>query len=332
MVDETDCPVLFTIFNRVTTTRQVFDRIRQFRPKRLYVAADGPRSNREGEREACEATRNVIEGIDWDCELHTLYREENLGCKLAMSSAITWFFDNEEMGIILEDDCCPDPSFFSYCNALLHRYRDEKRVMMITGTNPITPKNVNESYFFSRCFSIWGWATWRRAWAHYDIEMKKWPKVKASKYLQRYYGFQLGSNMERLMDLTFAGKMDTWDFQWIVTCCSLNGLCITPRNNLISNIGLEGGHFTDSSAPNPIMLMKTRPIYINEERPELKENREADRILSASMTPNRLLTGIRYKIRMLMWKINPSQSNRLNLNWLLKLAWRFSPQSEWKRF
>ena len=111
-----DVPVLFLIFNRPDTTKQVFDAIRKARPKRLYVAADAPRVEKEGEAALCQQTRAIIKQVDWDCEVQTLFREENLGCQKAISSAIDWFFEHEEMGIILEDDCLPSPSLFSFCS------------------------------------------------------------------------------------------------------------------------------------------------------------------------------------------------------------------------
>ncbi len=165
-------PVLFLIFNRPDTTTRVFEAIREARPSRLYVAADGPRADKEGEAQRCLETRKITEAVDWPCEVRRLYREENLGCKLAVSSAITWFFTHEEEGIILEDDCLPDQSFFPFCAAMLERYRDDGRIMMVLGTSLLPPGGGPDAdYLFTQYFLIWGWATWRRAWEKYDIEM-----------------------------------------------------------------------------------------------------------------------------------------------------------------
>ena len=162
-------PVLFLVFNRPDTTKQVFEAIRQAQPPRLYIASDGHRSDREGEWEKVKTVRDyVVNNIDWDCEVKTLFREKNLGCRIAVSTAISWFFENEEQGIILEDDCFPDQSFFPFCEELLWKYQDDKRIMMITGTNSLgTWKSELQSYHFSIYGSIWGWATWKRAWNLY---------------------------------------------------------------------------------------------------------------------------------------------------------------------
>ena len=158
-------PVLFLIFNRPELTEKVFQKIQDAQPKYLFVAADGPRDNKYGEKDLCEKTRAVVlENITWECEVKTLFRTENLGCRTAVSSAINWFFENVEEGIILEDDTVPDNSFFSYCQALLEKYRNHEQIMMITGDNfQDGIKRGNGSYYFSRYVHIWGWASWRRA-------------------------------------------------------------------------------------------------------------------------------------------------------------------------
>lgn len=165
-------PVLFLVFNRAHTTVRVFEAIRQARPARLYVAADGPRPVREGEAERCAEVRRIATNVDWDCEVHTLFRDENLGCRHAVSSAITWFFVYEEEGIILEDDCIPNQSFFLYCAELLERYRDDERIMCITGDNfQKTMEGYPFGYYFYIYNHCWGWASWRRAWSHYDADL-----------------------------------------------------------------------------------------------------------------------------------------------------------------
>ena len=168
----TRSPVLFLVFNRPDTTQRVFDAIRAAQPPRLYVAADGPRAGDPAEAERCAAVRRIATAVDWPCELVTLIRPENLGCKRAVSSAITWFFEYEPEGIILEDDCLPDPSFFGYCDALLEHYRDDDRIMCISGDNFISAhcRTRPQLLFFSLCH-IWGWASWARAWEHYSVDL-----------------------------------------------------------------------------------------------------------------------------------------------------------------
>ena len=122
------------VFNRPDTTKQVFETIRKARPAQLFVAADGPRENRPDEAEKCAEVRRIVDnGIDWDCKVHRLYRDKNLGCKIACSSAIDWFFEHVDEGIILEDDTLPHPTFFQFCEELLKRYRDDERIMLISG-------------------------------------------------------------------------------------------------------------------------------------------------------------------------------------------------------
>ncbi|MEM4330485.1 MAG: hypothetical protein QW273_00555 [Candidatus Pacearchaeota archaeon] len=239
-------PVLFLIFNRLETTKKVFAEIRKARPTKLYIAADGPRN--EEEKKKTDAVRKyVLENIDWPCKVKTLFRDNNLGCKYAVSGAISWFFENEEQGIILEDDCLPSQSFFRFCQELLERYKNDERVMQISGTNVEKISKIKEDYFFSNCFNAWGWATWRRAWKNYDVEIKEWKKIRFSKnFLEivKDYSFLDKIKSWRLYQLTYAGKIDTWDYQWILCCLINKGLCIIPKKNLITNIGFKKGTHT----------------------------------------------------------------------------------------
>ena len=232
-------PVLFLIFNRPDTTQRVFEAIRQAKPARLFVAADGPREDRPGEAEKCAQARSIIENVDWDCEVVTLFREKNLGCGKAVSSAIDWFFENVEEGIILEDDCLPSQPFFMYCQELLEYYRQDTRIMQISGSNFIKSE-MDESYFFSKYGPCWGWATWKRAWKYYDVDMRLWPVVKVKKL---HYDFCFDEDeikaREDIFDSVYNGAIDTWDYQWVFAKLVNNGLSITPKENLVSNIGFS---------------------------------------------------------------------------------------------
>jgi hypothetical protein len=176
--------------------------------------------------------------------LHTLFREKNLGCRKAVSEAISWFFGSIEEGIILEDDCVPDESFFPFCSQLLEKYRDDERISMISGSNyEVVPDDYPYSYFFSRYFPVWGWATWRRAWALYQPDMKSWPSRRESNQLEGLLGAPERIKMyRRAFDSTYYGRIDTWDYQWVYSCLFQNSLCIIPRRNLVTNVGLEGTH------------------------------------------------------------------------------------------
>lgn len=234
-------PVLFLVFNRPDTTARVLQAIREAAPPRLYIAADGPRPNRGGEAERCVEVRRIVSNIDWPCEVRTLFRDQNLGCKMAVSGAIDWFFEHEEEGIILEDDVLPDATFFPFCDELLERYRNDERIMAISGNNPLSGYTQFEAdYFFSSLVHVWGWATWRRAWAQYDVSMKDWPswQAKLSDFGQ---GLLFRKYWKMLFDATYAGQFNTWDYQWIFTIWKHNGLSATASKNLTGNLGFGEG-------------------------------------------------------------------------------------------
>jgi len=245
-------PVLFLLFNRPDTTKEVLRSIRQAKPPCLYVAADGPRESKPGEAEVVASVREYVLGnIDWTCDVKTLFREKNLGCKYAVSSAIDWFFDNEEMGIILEDDCLPSQSYFWYCQELLIKFKEDNRVQHIGGTNPFGLKISSNSYYFSKFNRIWGWATWRRAWKNNNVEIPMWPLIKKRGYHLQILGEQVGSYYERLWDEVYRGKIDTWDYQWML-CRMLHGHAIIPNVNLVSNIGF-GENATHTKTTNSVV-------------------------------------------------------------------------------
>lgn len=232
-------PILLLIYNRPDTTIKVFEQIRKYKPSKLFVAADGPIEGSIRDEERCKQAREIIGQIDWHCEVKTLFREKKLGCKIAVSSAINWFFENVERGIILEDDCLPHSSFFRFCEELLEYYKDYERIMMISGDNFQFGKTQAEhSYYFTKYTHIWGWATWRRAWKQYDVYMKLWPEIRDKRLLFNIHG----DNKEvyywrKIFDKAYEGKIDAWSYQWLFACWLQNGLNIIPRSNLISNIG-----------------------------------------------------------------------------------------------
>ena len=237
--------VLFLVFNRPDTTAQVFDAIRAARPARLYVASDGPRENRPGEAETVELVRSLVTQVDWPCEVKTLFREKNLGCKVAVSNAISWFFESEIEGIILEDDCLPGPDFFRYCEELLEKYRHDERVGLICGTNLY---NLNyifkrnqpvDSYYFGRTSSIWGWATWRRVWNEYDVNISDWPELRKSDSYRHNFSSRKWRFLCKTFDASNLNKVDTWDYQFGYLLLKSGRLSATPNVNLIKNIGFN---------------------------------------------------------------------------------------------
>lgn len=244
-------PVALIIFNRPDTTERVFLEIAKARPPKLLVVADGPRVDRPGEIEKCNASRAIIDRIDWPCEVLTNYSEINLGCKNRVSSGIDWVFSQVEEAIILEDDCLPEASFFQFCEEMLERYRYDERIGMISGTNFLDNKiAIDDSYYFSKYMTIWGWATWRRAWKNYDVTIECWPKLKDDRFL----GSRINSKDERsywyrAFDRVHSGAIDTWDYQWVLCNWIQSRLSVVPSVNLISNIGFrpDATHTSGSS-------------------------------------------------------------------------------------
>lgn len=257
-------PVLFLIFNRPETTKLVFEEIKKAKPPRLYIAADGPRNDNKGEAEKVTQVREyVMNNIDWQCEVKTLFRDNNLGCKYAVSGAIDWFFENEEMGIILEDDCLPSQSFFWFCEELLERYREDDRVATISGNNfQFGNVRTNDSYYFSRYPHIWGWASWRDEWINYDINMKLWPYIIDDNCLENILEDKKSIKFwyDRFKK-TYFDEIDTWDYQWIFSCWVQNKLAILPSVNLVSNIGF-GNDATHTKIKNNSAELETENLNI----------------------------------------------------------------------
>lgn len=261
-------PVVLLLFNRPDLTRRVFDVIATAKPEKLLVVADGPRTPEE--RELCEQARSVVDHVDWDCEVLTDFSDQNLGCGRRVSSGVEWVFSKVDEAIFLEDDCLPDPSFFMFCQSLLERYRHDQRIMTINGNNFQSGQKMTDySYHFSKYPGCWGWASWRRAWEHYDYEMKTWPEFRESGLLaatcadaaeQRHWT-DLFDCMHEDPD-----KVDTWDHQWKYACWSQGGLAIEPSVNLVANLGLGRPDATHTSGTNPYLLQLTETQAVGEIR------------------------------------------------------------------
>jgi hypothetical protein len=230
-------PILFIIFNRPEVAKKSFDSIKKRKPKKLYIACDGARPNKEGEKEKVEATRSaILDSIDWDCEIKTLFQSENLGCGQGVFTAISWFFNNESQGIILEDDCVANESFFIFMEEMLERFKNDLRIGMIAGTNPI--KVVSEfSYVFSKYKSCWGWATWARSWKQMDYNMS-WRKHDEKSVINNcgFNGLDYKVWHKKMINAEL-NKHNIWDHQWYYSLSMQNQLCVYPKTNLVSNIG-----------------------------------------------------------------------------------------------
>ena len=240
------------IFDRPVLTARVLQAIRAAQTRLLLVIADGPRLDRPGEVESCAATRALLKTVDWPCEVRADFSSVNLGCRRRISSGLNWVFQQVQEAIILEDDCLPHPSFFSFCSQMLERYRHDPRIMMISGGN-FQPAEwtCRHSYYFSRYAHVLGWATWARAWRAYDADMTDWPTFRRT----RRFAAMFSSRSERrfwvrTFEALYRRQVDTWDGQWAFAIRRQGGLAIVPTVNLISNIGSgkDGTHYDPDSS------------------------------------------------------------------------------------
>ncbi|MCQ2520826.1 MAG: hypothetical protein MJ105_00470 [Lachnospiraceae bacterium] len=241
-------PIAFVIFNRPDTTEKVFAEIKKVKPAKLYLISDAARKDKEGEQEKVEACRKLVEeGIDWECELHKNYAEQNMGCKERMASGITWFFEHVDMGVILEDDIVPSPDFFPYMEIMLTKYKNVRRVMMVTGTNLMKKSPFTMPYTFS-CFpSVWGWGSWKRAWRFYDKEIVDWPVIRANGDFKKVQNGLAYRFLVQDMNRVYYHQKDTWDHQWDFARFKHRGLGIIPRENLVNNIGFDRADATHTT-------------------------------------------------------------------------------------
>lgn len=231
-------PVAFFFFNKMDTTLQVFEQIRNIKPKKLYLISDAGRSKEESAMVE-KLREKVVEQIDWTCEVKKNFATKNLGCRERMVSGIDWVLGQEENTIILEDDCLPNQSFFRFCQEMLERYKDNDRVMMISGTNLLNSYVIRDDYTFSNFSSIWGWATWKRAWDRYDINIAQWKQDKKTGRLREYYKFFTYIVVAHNWDKVCFKGMNTWDYQWEYCRVACDGLGIVPKYNMIENLGFN---------------------------------------------------------------------------------------------
>ncbi|WP_315814284.1 hypothetical protein [Paraflavitalea speifideaquila] len=263
MVIHPEAPVLLVTFNRPDYTRQVIDQLRKARTARLYVFNDGPRTDNQTDRDARVAIRSLLQEIDWPCALQMNFPDQNLGCAKGVSSAISWVFEQEDRAIILEDDTVPSLAFFTYCNELLERYKNNTEVWMLSGNNYNEEYAIPASYTFSRsAIHIWGWATWKRSWSHYDISLDAWPSFFKTGGFNKLFNNTTDVNFwtQRYQQL-YAHKetitRKTWDYQFVLSLHTNGGLCAVPGKNLVTNIGHTGEH-TDG-----VHSMHNRPVDNN---------------------------------------------------------------------
>ena len=278
--------MLILAFSRPDVTAKVIEAIGAARPSRLFFAVDGPRQDREAEREKVMQVRRLTDRVDWDCELQTLFREANLGCKVSVSQAISWFFEQVEEGIILEDDCVAHPSFFPFAAEMLQRFRDDERVFMISGDNfQLGRRRTSYSYYFSRYTHIWGWATWRRAWRLYDHSMSLWPTIRQGGWLLDLLGTQVAADYwRRIFDETHADKNTSWAYRWNYAAWLNAGLTVLPSVNLVSNIGFGEGATHTLNKTNPFAALPVQEIgWPLRHPPYMIRDDRADRFTQSTM-------------------------------------------------
>lgn len=272
--------VALLIFKRPDTTAKVFEAIRQARPRKLLVIADAPREDRPEEAEQCAATRAIIERVDWDCEVFQNYSEVNLGCAKRVSSGLDWVFEIVDEAVIIEDDCIPHPSFFRFCQELLQRYRDDRRIMSIAGSNFQFGRKVTDySYYHSVYHDCWGWATWKRAWKHFDFEMKLWSELRETSFLQDHLlDTNVAQYWQQKFDLAYESQRDTWFYRWLYSCWVQSGIALVPDTNLVSNIGF-GASATHTVDQDRYANLPTGEMAFPLKHPSFMFlNREADRL------------------------------------------------------
>jgi len=274
-------PILLIVFNRPDTTKQVFESIKTIKPKQLFIAADGPRLSVPTDVEKCNEVKEIVKAIDWDCELKTLYRTENIGCGRGPSEAITWFFDNVEEGIILEDDCVPHTDFYKFCAEMLEKYRNNHQITSISGSNFQNGiKRGYASYYFSAFNPTWGWATWKRTWEKYEYNLASFSteeiKILLKQYLKTkkqqdyYYNSYFYSKMHQMDN-------SAWDYQFTFLQWRLQGLSIIPNANLVRNIGFStDATHTQLGEKHPLFVRKTDAIYPINYPTKMEINLKAD--------------------------------------------------------
>ena len=299
-----ETPVALFIFNRPDLTDIVFSEIRKVRPTKLLIIADGPRIGNSEDEENCKKTKKITNSIDWPCHVEKNFSDVNMGCKSRISTGIDWVFDQVESAIFLEDDCLPSPDFFKFCERMLSSYYKNPRVMMIGGANYMLGNlKIEHSYYFSRYFSIWGWATWRRAWKSYDIKMSNWTHLKKTNQINLYYKNSLmKQHLVKMFDMAYSNQINTWDIQWFYSCLFTNGVAIYPANNLVSNIGVEGTH-TNGVEKNHLQKIEKvdwdnfkDPIFVN-------QNHIVDENIYNSIIKTSFIKRLGYKIRNILKKV-----------------------------
>ncbi|MBT8541012.1 nucleotide-diphospho-sugar transferase [Polynucleobacter paneuropaeus] len=286
MGDASELPILLLIFNRPDLTKKLIESLGKLKPKFLYIAADGPRENYLHDNDLCSQARAISQSLAWPCEVKTLFRTENLGCRKAVSEAIDWFFDEVEEGVVLEDDSIVDLSFFQFSLEMLDKYRNDSNIVCISAQNfGSSLSKTHNSYYFSIYNHCWGWASWRRAWALYDKNMSAWPKLRDTSWLGKVGGgFVFVDYWRNIFNAVYRGDIDSWAYVWTFSCWHKSGLTIIPDVNLVKNIGIgEHGTRTNSRSPKEWMLDSSQLIFPLEHPTLVSQNKLRDQWTSKNI-------------------------------------------------
>lgn len=295
-----DTPILFVIFNRLGTAKEVFKQIQKVKPKQLFIAADGPRASKIGESDKCEQVRDfVLTNINWECNVKTLFRKENLGSGPAVYEAINWFFSQVDRGIILEDDCLPENSFFEYADAVLRKYEANNSIMHVSGSNSQCGiQRGSASYYFSRIPATWGWATWKRAWEKYSFDFYQNSDSEILDTLNQNFEYESDSlYFFNEIQLTKDKVISAWDYQWFYCLLKYKGICITPQYNLITNLGFNSEGTHTFQAPYWYKYLVTKSVSPLSFADEILINSAADKFYLDLTMGRRTLKGSYMKFK-----------------------------------
>lgn len=271
--------VVFCVFNRIDTTKKVFEKIREAKPPRLYIVSDAARDHVAGEKETVANVRNYIEQhIDWECQVFKNYAPANMGCGRRISSGISWVFETEEQAIILEDDCVPTQSFFRYCQEMLNYYKSDERIMMISGNNPFAKcYKSEEDYLFSKVPFIWGWATWRRAWKLYDYNLATLPDNRKNKLFKDIFPQKAYWVYMAEFESLYKHEFDTWDYQLMYAGILHDKLNIVPVESHVFNIGFYEESTHTSKSPKWLIQDVQEAHFPIKHRKEIRWDEQFDK-------------------------------------------------------
>lgn len=274
-------PVLLLLFNRPDYTRALLKQITPLSDAKIYIAVDGPRLNHPTDAENCAEVRKLVDTAPFKSkQVFKLYRDKNLGCRHGVKQAIDWFFSMEERGIILEDDCIPDPSFFPYCELLLEKYASAEHVFAISGDNfLLNTYRVPESYYFTRYFHAWGWATWKRAWEKFDFYMLGFPEfIQASGFdFYRMTDTEKSYWTKKYTELFLhLEEVNSWAYPFTFSVWQNQAVCIAPSVNLVKNIGFEQTGTHTKAASYWYQYLETGKLEISTHPDKIAINFEAD--------------------------------------------------------